>query len=150
LFFPKVKGLDGQKVGVVLETDNGKWTPGKTLNRDYAIFETRSQSGGEPIPEPVVKLKEWWDTTGEPNKEVDHDPVKAAGIYGGRMALKWTAAVPATMFFGYLMLVFYFKSQGGYKTVEIDETGETHLTDHKPTAEEAFEDGEEAPTSGQA
>ena len=66
------------------------------------------------------------------------------------MALKWTAAVPATMFVGYLLLVIVFRMQGGYKTVEIDESGEPHLTDHKPSAEEAIEDGEEGPTSGQA
>ena len=38
-----------------------------------------------------------------------------AQIYGGRMALKWTAAVPALMAIGYLMLVLYFRSKGGYQ-----------------------------------
>lgn len=54
------------------------------------------------------------------------------------------------MFLGYLILVVYFRSQGGYKTVEIDSEGHEHLTDHKPSAEETIEDGEEGLTSGQA
>lgn len=38
-----------------------------------------------------------------------------AELYGGRMALKWTAVIPLTMAVGYLLLVGYFASQGGYK-----------------------------------
>lgn len=53
------------------------------------------------------------------------DPVLQAKFYGGRMALKWTAAVPAAMAVGYLLIVFYFLSQGGYrqKTVHHVEPG---------------------------
>jgi hypothetical protein len=35
------------------------------------------------------------------------------------------------MFVGYLMMVLYFKVQGGYKTVEINETDEGKPTDAK-------------------
>ncbi len=35
------------------------------------------------------------------------------------MALKLTAAVPALMFVGYLLLVLHFRAQGGYRTVEL-------------------------------
>ncbi len=142
LMFPKVKGLDGQKVGVLL--DGGG--PAATLNGDYAILKEQN----EPIPPSIEALKSWWDTTGSEYQAVDKDPVAEAKIYGGRKALKWTAAVPAAMFFGYLLLVLYFRTQGGYKTVEIDAEGHEHLTDHKPTAEETFLDGEEGPSSGQA
>jgi len=45
----------------------------------------------------------------------DEQAVMDAQIYGGRMALKWTAAVPALMAIGYLMLVLYFRSKGGYQ-----------------------------------
>jgi len=45
----------------------------------------------------------------------DEELVRDAGIYGGRMALKWTAVVPATMAVGFLILVIYFMSVGGYK-----------------------------------
>lgn len=142
LVFPKVKGLDGQKVGVLL--DGGG--PAATLNGDYQIFKDQ----GEAIPPAIESLKQWWDTTGSEHQATDKGPVEEAKIYGGRKALQWTAAVPAFMFCCYLLLVVYFKSQGGYKTVEIDEEGKEHLTDHHPSAEEVIEDGEEGPTSGQA
>jgi hypothetical protein len=45
----------------------------------------------------------------------EQSPVLQAELYGGRMALKWTALVPAMMAVGYLLLVFYYLSQGGYK-----------------------------------
>ena len=38
-----------------------------------------------------------------------------ANIFGGRMALKWTAVVPAMMAVGYLLLLLYFRSKGGYQ-----------------------------------
>jgi len=43
-----------------------------------------------------------------------------AGAFGGRKALRYTAAVPFAMAIGYLILVIYFKSQGGYKAQELD------------------------------
>ena len=61
-----------------------------------------------------------------------------------------TAAVPAFMFFGYLILVLYFRSQGGYKVVELDGSGETSETNISPSADDAIETGEGGSTSGQA
>lgn len=81
LVFPKIRGLDGTKVGGLMETSDEDLT--------------------------------------EQDKE-DKSLVAAARIYGGRMALKWTALVPFMMGIGYLLLVFYFLAQGGYKQVEID------------------------------
>ncbi len=121
LFFPKVGGLDGQKVGVILDDP-----PAATLTTDYGI----AQAAGD-IPDAIATRKKWWDEDGEPNAIVDKAPVEEAKIYGGRMALQWTAVVPAMMFVGYFMLVIVFRLQGGYKTVEIDESGERHVTDHK-------------------
>ncbi|MFN0196123.1 MAG: MFS transporter [Planctomycetaceae bacterium] len=46
-------------------------------------------------------------------------PIKEANLYGGRMALQWTALVPAIMAIGYLILLLYFKSRGGYKAETI-------------------------------
>ncbi len=120
LFFPKVTGLDGQKVGVLREDP-----PATTLESDYATFKERQEKGEGEIPAELVALKQWWDTTGEPNQETDKQPVEEASIQGGRMALKITAAVPATMFVGYLLLVIYFRMQGGYKTVELTEQSES-------------------------
>ena len=45
--------------------------------------------------------------------------MKDAGIFGGRMALRWTAAVPLAMAAGYLLLIFYFRSKGGYKPEDL-------------------------------
>jgi len=85
-----------------------------------------------------------------PPTDTQYDVVKSANIYGGRMALKWTAAVPATMAVGYVILIVYFMSQGGYKTVEINHTGEPHETQFRPTAEDAIDNGELGSTAGQA
>jgi len=45
--------------------------------------------------------------------------VHEADLHGGRMALKITAGVPATMAFLYLCLIVYFKARGGYKQVHL-------------------------------
>ncbi len=84
------------------------------------------------------------------HKEEDREPVNNATINGSRMALKWTSAVPATMFVGYLALVMFFASRGGYTAVELDSAGRKHETTRHPSAEDAIEEGEEGPSSGQA
>ncbi len=48
-------------------------------------------------------------------QEADAPSVEAARLYGGRMALRWTAIVPAMMAVGYLLLVLYFRAKGGYR-----------------------------------
>jgi hypothetical protein len=53
------------------------------------------------------------------NEKLVHD----ADLYGGRTALKVTAAVPATMALLYILLILYFKSKGGYKQVHIEGVG---------------------------
>jgi hypothetical protein len=45
----------------------------------------------------------------------DKPLITDAVLFGGRMALALTAAVPATMACLYLLLIGYFKMQGGYK-----------------------------------
>jgi MFS family permease len=99
LFFPKISGLDGQKVEATPDSD------------------------------PDSKL------------------VKDAGIFGGRMALKVTAMIPATMAICYLLLILYFRAIGGYKAVEIT-GGTAHESSFSPSAEDAIELGTEGP--GQA
>lgn len=49
--------------------------------------------------------------------------VQEANLYGGRMALRWTAYVPAAMAIGYLLLLIYFAATGGYKMVHMHEAG---------------------------
>lgn len=79
-FFPAVNGLDGSKVGPILD----------------------KSAAGETLTEAEQQV---WD----------------ANYYGGRQSLIITAGVPAFMALGYLLLILYFKSQGGYKVVRIGE-----------------------------
>jgi hypothetical protein len=72
------------------------------------------------VPPDIEELKDWWDEIGAPNSVDDKSRVKEARNFGGQMALKRTAGVPATMFLGYLLLVLFFRSRGGYTTVEIE------------------------------
>jgi len=80
LFFPSIAGLDGGKVGALMEKDPSDLTP---MEQEYK------------------------------------KPVADAGIYGGQMALKWTAIVPLFMAIGYLLLIIYFRSKGGYKAIDL-------------------------------
>ena len=75
---------------------------------------------GRSVPA-ITALAEWWQSTGEPNASVDEQPVSEARIFGGRMALKWTAMVPAFLALGYLILLLYFRARGGYRQVELGE-----------------------------
>ena len=110
---PQVRGLDGQKVGVIL--DGGG--PAATLKKDIAKLEQQN----EAVPAVLSDLNQWWDSTASEHQGGDKGPVEEARIHGGRMALKWTAAVPAGMFVGYLILVIYFRMKGGYTQIELTE-----------------------------
>ncbi|HUG18754.1 MAG TPA: MFS transporter [Planctomycetaceae bacterium] len=108
LMLPEIRGLDGQKVGVIL--DKSEKGPGTEL----ADMVEKVSKSGEPN-EKVAALNAWWQSEGKPNAESDKAQVAAASIYGGRMALKWTAVVPLAMAVGYLLILLYFRSKGGYK-----------------------------------
>ena len=49
--------------------------------------------------------------------------VHEADLYGGQMALRMTAAIPATMAALYLLLILYFRATGGYRAVHIEGAG---------------------------
>jgi hypothetical protein len=91
LFFPKINGLDGTKVANLKEKKN-------------EIDALKEKN--EPVPA---------DKQLTPQEQKDVQPVLNANIYGGGMALQWTAVVPLTMAVGYLLLFIYFATQGGYK-----------------------------------
>jgi MFS family permease len=97
-FLPSVTGLDNAKVGVLKDD-------GKGLAEQLAL---------KPEDEHLVTLEEWWKGAGEYAEE-DRGPVERATLYGGKMALEYTAVVPAAMAVGYLLLIFYFLARGGYK-----------------------------------
>lgn len=108
LFLPKIKGLDGAKVGVL--SDNG--------NELGKVNEALRAEGKSDINQ--EKLTAWWSEA-QAQTSVDTKPVKAATLEGGRMALKLTAAVPALMAIIYLLLIGYFKATGGYKATHVNE-----------------------------
>ena len=70
-----------------------------------------------------TKLEE--ATTAE-NPTADQTAIAEASQAGDRATLKADSFIPATMAVIYLLIMLYFKSIGGYKTVSIDETAEEH------------------------
>jgi hypothetical protein len=108
LFLPKVKGLDGAKVGVL--SDQGK----ELANVDAALAAAKK---ADPNHE---GLKAWWESA-KGSAATDAPLVTGATLEGGRQALKVTAAVPALMAVLYLALILYFKARGGYRAVHLNE-----------------------------
>lgn len=111
LMFPAIAGLDGQKVAV-LEKD------GKQLAEDKANLEKKGRKLSED--KTLESLSNWWEEAKTHSKD-DKPVVTAATLYGGQTALKWTAAVPAAMAVGYLILIVYFQAIGGYKPATVAE-----------------------------
>jgi MFS family permease len=104
----RTKGLDGARVGLLELATKAKTD--KEAADELARTLDRLKAGDSD----QKALAQWW----EENKEyapVDSEPVEKASLFGGRMALKWTALVPATMAVLYLLLILYFKTRGGYK-----------------------------------
>lgn len=62
------------------------------------------------------------DKSAEERSEAEAS-VAASDLHGGRMALRYTALVPATMAICYLLLIGYFSMIGGYTPVELGEKG---------------------------
>lgn len=103
----KTVGLDGAKVGVL--DDNGK-----ELDRVGKLLAAENRTDSN-----YTALNQWWQSAKEYAAE-DKKPVQESGIFGGKMALKLTAYVPAAMAVCYLLLILYFKSIGGYKAIHIE------------------------------
>ena len=106
-------GLDGAKVGVL--EDNGK-----ELARALDLV---AKDGKED--KNLTALNTWWDSA-KSFAESDKEPTKSAGIYGGKMALKYTAYVPAIMAILYLCLIVFFQTRGGYKAKSLDGSAASH------------------------
>ncbi len=58
-----------------------------------------------------------------PEQKRDKPLLLEANLHGGREALRLTSFVPGAMAALYLLLILYFKSKGGYKSVHIEGTG---------------------------
>jgi MFS family permease len=100
-------GLDGAKVGV-LEDE------GKEAVRSLEILK---KPGSGATPEAIAnqqKLVDWWEAA-RATAAADKKLVTDASLFGGRMALKITAGVPAVLALLYLSMILYFRTQGGYR-----------------------------------
>jgi MFS family permease len=143
------RGLDGSKVGV-LDLDLKIQEKGKAIKEFQAELYTATDSAKKNELEAKIKkteaaaadikkeldktlelaasskdentkkLPEWW-AANKQFADVDKTPIKEADTYGGRMALLLTAIVPAVMAVLYLFLILYFKMQGGYKAVVLED-----------------------------
>jgi MFS family permease len=129
LAFPKIQGLDNSK----LATLNAN-PPGSNITQDVANLEKAGRQLSSD--KNLVDLDNWWQTEAKSHAESDKLPVDAARLYGGKMALTYTAVVPAMMAIGYLILILYFWSRGGYQAQV--------LLEHKAN-DEQFTGGVEGP-----
>jgi MFS family permease len=106
LFFHS-RGLDSSKVAILSDG-------GEQLARDLATLQRSGRRDAN-----VERLNEWWQTSGKPTLDQDRGPVLRATLYGGRMALRRTALVPAAMALGFLLLLLHFRSIGGYRQLHV-------------------------------
>jgi MFS family permease len=100
-------GLDGAKVGVL--EDNGK--------EAVRSLEILKKPGSGATPEAIAnqqKLVDWWEAA-KATAAADKKLVTDASLFGGRMALKITAGVPAVLALLYLSMILYFRTKGGYR-----------------------------------
>lgn len=127
---PPVVGLDNAKLKVftnygevLAERAAGNDKAALGLDADITTLEKARQSSGAPEDEmeaSLKKLKKWWEEEGEPNYQTDKEPLKHAVDYGAKEALLYTAAVPAAMAIGFLLLIGVFAAMGGYRQVHLE------------------------------
>jgi hypothetical protein len=135
--FPKVAGLDGAKVGVLLGTPGQNNGDGKTLETDIKNYTESGAKLNQNVP--LYELNQWWESEGKPHMKGDEPIIQNTRLNGGKQALAWTAAIPAALAIGYLLLLLYFRAVGGYKA-EV-------LVGHAAQDEE-FTGGTEGPGEG--
>jgi MFS family permease len=89
----------------------------------FLVFPAISGLDGKKVGglKDIIDAKEKSKEPLTAQEESDKKYVLGAQLYGGRWALRSTAAVPATMAVLYLCLVVYFSMKGGYKAVHISE-----------------------------
>ena len=143
---PKIAGLDNGKLKVFNDYagNRGKIKAAADAKQDApkglkttleADFETmkKEKDAGKPVPEELEKTltnnMAWWEKEGKPNFDTDAPFLGEAQNYGSRKALLWTAAVPAALAIGFLLLLIYFMAIGGYKQVHLE--GEREVEDRK-------------------
>lgn len=107
LFLPRFIGVDQGKLKVALDPEG----PATDLNNRLGILE---KLGILKDSKDMLALQAWWESA-KSYIDTDKKPLDEAQTYGGRLALRWTAIVPATMAVCYLLLILYFRATGGYK-----------------------------------
>lgn len=108
---PEIAGLDNSKLKTF---DDG----GQLLKGELATLKKERDAGKKVEPkleENLNALNKWWDETGNPNAAKDKAFLDTARDYGARTALLYTAAVPAALAVGFLLLILVFAMRGGYK-----------------------------------
>lgn len=103
-------GLDGSKVGA-LDDD------GKEAIRALKVLKDDPKATAKAVTDQQT-LVDWWKGA-RTTADADRKLVTNASLFGGRMALKLTAAVPAAMALIYLGMILYFKTKGGYRAQEL-------------------------------
>jgi hypothetical protein len=141
--FPLVSDIVPERVEPVAGLDNGKlkvlddYTDvqvGKkektTLQTDLDDLKKKKEAGEQvdaKLEQNLDKMNSWWNqqvTGSPPHYEADKKYLDSARLYGKRTALLYTAAVPATMAVGFLLLWLLFLVRGGYKQVHIEGEGQ--------------------------
>jgi MFS family permease len=112
LFFPAISGLDQAKVGILLGEPGKNNGNGKILKEDIQALEKSKRKLADD--KPLEQRYEWWESV-EKYEKKDKEPIEKARLHGGKAALSLTAAVPAAMAVGYLILIIFFRLRGGYK-----------------------------------
>jgi MFS family permease len=145
-FLPEIAGLDNAKIGILKDYFSLKDRTKDRLQieqdldrlRERDTKDTAQKKENKQLEELEKRLK-WWKEQGQPNAEKDFPIIKSGQFLGGKQALTWTAAVPAMLAVGFLILIVYFKATGGYKA-EV-------LVGHK-AEDEKFTGGTEGPGEG--
>jgi MFS family permease len=140
LFFAESTGIDGKQIGAIqgkLGTARAILEEGKVKDFDESSLEGKTEeekekarkgfSGKKEIEQALVSAEAL--TIGTPGKPEDatkilsaeESAIHAASIEGDRRTLRADSFIPGTMAVIYFFIFLYFRSQGGYKTVKIDD-----------------------------
>jgi hypothetical protein len=128
---PEIAGLDNQKLKtlneyVAVKAGTAKQT---TLEADFETMQNEKKAG-KPVQAMVEKnltmMMEWWEKEGLPNYQTDKELLDPATLYGAKTALLYTAAVPAALAVGFLLLIIVFAAMGGYKQVHLEGGAQGH------------------------
>ncbi len=119
---PPVAGIDNAKLAIFKSYKGPDSKDPTSIEADLQILQAAKDKGEkveEKQEQALLALKKWWDTEGKPHYSEDKEPLDKAQLYGSKTALLYTAAIPAALAVGYLLLLLYFKATGGYKQEHI-------------------------------